>query len=186
LTYCEKCGAEVKEGDLFCPSCGAPVKAEAGRRIRRDYRHAREEDLCFGGERGGDPLGLINFGLFLLVVGVVFTMNTEIVFQVTSWFSLMVEQQVPVRPPTTLINSGALFFGLLGLSNFLTAGIRVAFDKVWRRILPDALAGVGLLAFAYLISRYAAYSIPWTTVFAAEAIVFGALVILYTMLRNVF
>jgi len=25
LPYCSKCGAELKEGDKFCPSCGAPV-----------------------------------------------------------------------------------------------------------------------------------------------------------------
>jgi len=98
----------------------------------------------------------------------------------------MIEQQVPVRPPTTLINSGPSSSASSASRILLTAGIRVAFDKVWRRILPDALAGVGLLAFAYLISQYAAYSIPWTTILAAEAIVFGALVILYTMLRNIF
>jgi len=55
LTYCDKCGAEVKEGDLFCPSCGAPVKAEAGRRIRRDYRRAREETSASGASAAGTP-----------------------------------------------------------------------------------------------------------------------------------
>lgn len=25
MPYCSKCGAELKEGDKFCPSCGTPV-----------------------------------------------------------------------------------------------------------------------------------------------------------------
>lgn len=187
MPYCDKCGAEVKEGDQFCPRCGASVKVEGTRRIRRVYRRTREDDLCFGGEETRrDPLSAVNFGLFLLAVGVVFTLNTNIVSQIVSWFELLIEHEMLTRPPAELIDSGALFFGLLGLSNFATAGIRVVVDKVWRRILPDFMAGVGLLAFAYLISRYAAYAISWTTVLAAEAMVFGALVILYALLRNAF
>jgi hypothetical protein len=38
LPYCWKCGAELKEGDKFCPACGTPVgapKVEPERRIER-------------------------------------------------------------------------------------------------------------------------------------------------------
>ena len=177
----------MKEGDRFCPICGAPVGAEEGKPKREVYRRAREEDLCFGGrEPRGDPLGLVGLGLFLSVIGIVFVLNQSIASEVIDWFGQLVEQQAMVRPPTELVYSGALFFGLLGASNLLTACIRIAVDKVWGRILSDILAGAGLLSFAYLISLYGMQAIEWTTVIGAEAVVFGVLVILYAVLRNIF
>ena len=38
MPYCWKCGAELKEGNKFCPACGTPVgapKAETKRRMKR-------------------------------------------------------------------------------------------------------------------------------------------------------
>ncbi len=187
MPRCEKCGAEAREGARFCPSCGAPVAVEGGKPRREAFTRARKEDLCFGGgEPRGDPLGLVDFGLFLSVIGIVFVLNRSIASEAIDWFRQLAEQQAMVRPPTELVYSGALFFGLLGASNLLTACIRIAIDKVWRRILSDILAGAGLLSFAYLISLYGGQAIEWTTVIGAEAVVFGVLVILYATLRNIF
>jgi len=187
LPYCEKCGAQVKEDDTFCPSCGAPVKAGAVRRGRRYRRYARGDDLCFGREEPRrDPLGLIEFGLFLLTVGVVYMVNPNILSEFVSWVELMGDHGVGIRPPATLITSAALFFGLIGLSNLLTAAIRVAIDKVWGRILPDVLAGAGFLVFAYVVNLYSQQVISWTNILAIMAIVLGALVILYTVMRNLY
>jgi Flp pilus assembly protein protease CpaA len=57
---------------------------------------------------------------------------------------------------------------------------------VWRRILPDLLAGAGFLALAYLASLYAKEAITFTNVIAVEAIVLGISVVLYAALRDMF
>ena len=185
MLYCERCGAEVGEDQLYCPKCGASTAMGVSRR-RRDHRIRREDDLCFGRESGRDPLDLLEFGLFLLVVGTVFLSNPSILSEIVDWVTLMAELSTPIRPKASLISSATLFFGLIGLSNLFTAVVRMLMDKVWRRILSDLLAGAGALAFAYLISLYAKEAITFTNVIAIETIVFGISVVLYAVLRDMF
>jgi len=183
LPYCEKCGSQVGEDEAFCPSCGAPVKSVSTRRVRRVRR---EDEFCFGEEPRGDPLGIVGFGLFLLVVGLVFQMNTGVHTDFLSWVRSMADSEAFVMPPRILINSAMLFFGLIGLSNFLTAAIRFLVDKDRGRITTDVLSGVGLLAFAYLINLWSSGAVTWTMVLAYEAILVGALIILGSVLRQMF
>ena len=185
MPYCERCGAEVGEDQRYCPECGASTATGVSRR-RRDRRIRREDDLCFGRESGRDPLDLLEFGLFLLVVGAVFLSNPSIPAELVDWVTLMADLSEPIRPQASLISSATLFFALVGLSNLFTAVVRVMMDKVWRRILSDLLAGVGTLAFAYLISLYAKEAITFANVIAIEAIVFGISVVLYAVLRDMF
>ncbi|MFB0558557.1 MAG: zinc ribbon domain-containing protein [Candidatus Bathyarchaeia archaeon] len=187
MPYCEKCGAQISEEDQHCPSCGNPVKPGERVRPRRERGYTRERDLCFRREEPrGDPLDIVEFGLFLLIVGVVYISNPDILSGFISWVRLMADLGTMIRPPTPLTSSAVLFFALIGFSNLLTASIRVMVDKVWRRILSDILAGIGLLLFAYLINLYGQHIITWTNVIAIIAIVFGALVIAYSLLRNLF
>jgi hypothetical protein len=151
------------------------------KRIRRDRR---EDELCFGEEPRGDPLGIVGFGLFLLVVGLVFQMNTGVHTDFLTWIESMAESEAFVMPPGTLVNSAVFFFGLIGLSNFLTAAIRFLVDKNMGRIITDILSGVGLLAFAYLINLWSHGSLTWTIVIAYEAIIVGVLIILGSLLRR--
>ena len=185
MPYCERCGAEVGEDQRFCPKCGASITTGVSRRSR-DRRIRREDDLCFGRESGRDPLDLLEFGLFLLVVGAVFLSNPDILTELIDWARLMADMGTPIRPPAPLISGATLFFGLIGLSNLFTAVVRMLMDKVWRRILPDLLSGAGFLAFAYLITLYAKEAITFTNVLAIMVIIFGALVVLYTVLRNIY
>lgn len=173
------------EEQRICSKCGAPVKESVERR-RRDRRIRREDDLCFGRESRRDPLDLLEFGLFLLVVGAVFLSNPDVLGELIDWARLMADLSSPIRPQASLISSATLFFGLIGLSNLFTAVVRVLMDKFWRRILPDLLAGAGFLALAYLVSLYAKEAITFTNVIAVEAIVFGISVVLYTVLRDMF
>jgi len=185
LPYCEKCGAEVDEDQRYCPECGVSLTRGVVRR-RRDRRIRREDDLCFGSDSGRDPLGFLEFGLFLLVVGAVFLSNPSVPGELVDWVTLMADLGAPIRPQTSLISSATLFFGLTGLSNLFTAVVRVLMDKVWGRILSDLLAGAGLLSMAYLVSLYAKDAIKFTNVIAIEAIVFGVSVVLYFVLRDMF
>ena len=184
MPYCEECGAEVGEDQRYCPKCGASFSRISGRRSGRRIR--RDDDLCFGRDSERDPLGLLEFGLFLLVVGGVFMSNPGVLSELVDWATLMSEVGAPIRPQASLISSVTLFFTLVGVSNLFTAVVRVLMDKVWRRILSDLLAGAGSLAFAYLISLYAKDAIAFTNVIAVEAIVFGVSVVLYAVLRDVF
>jgi len=185
LPYCEKCGAEVSEDQRHCPECGVPVSKGFPRR-RRGRRRRRDDDLCFGRESDGDPLDLLEFGLFLVLVGAVFLSNPSVPAELVDWVTLMADLSAPIRPPSSLLSSATLFFGLIGLSNLFTAVVRVLMDKVWRRILPDLLAGAGFLALAYLASLYAKEAITFTNVIAVEAIVLGISVVLYAALRDMF
>jgi hypothetical protein len=59
-------------------------------------------------------------------------------------------------------------------------------DKVWGRILQDVLTGIGFLSIAHIVRLYGQNIITWTNVLAYGAIVFGGLVMLYALLRNIF
>jgi hypothetical protein len=185
LPYCKNCGSEMSEDRRYCPKCGAPFDKGVSKR-RRGRRRRRDDDLCFGRESDRDPLDLLEFGLFLLVVGAVFLSNPSIPAELVDWVTLMADLSAPIRPQASLISSATLFFGLIGLSNLFTAVARVLMDKVWRRILPDLLAGTGFLALTYLVSLYAKEAITFTNVIAVEAIVFGISVVLYAVLRDMF
>ena len=186
MPYCNNCGAQISDEDEYCPSCGAPTKARPIPRRRRPRRYARDDELCFGREPRGDPLGVIEFGLFLLIVGSVYLYNPSILTEFVGWVEQMADLGVAIRPPATLNASATLFFGLIGASNLFTAVVRVLVDKVWERILQDVLTGVGFLSFAYLVRLYGQHLITWTNVLAYGAVVLGASVIVYSLLRNIF
>ncbi|MCP8316792.1 MAG: zinc-ribbon domain-containing protein, partial [archaeon] len=66
MPYCKKCGTEYVEGAKYCTKCGAPIAEE--------WRFPREE--CFGERKAErDYLGLVSFGIFLLIVGYIFLAN---------------------------------------------------------------------------------------------------------------
>ena len=183
MANCPNCGAEIKEDDKYCTSCGASVTAARETPPRREPRRARERDECFGAREEGDRTGLISFGFFIIIVGIVFTLNTGIFSDFGSWFEQMAAQKDFVRPPDDLISSAALFFGLIGASNFVMAGIRLAAGQAKRRALSDTLSGVALVLFAYLVNLYGTRSIEWQRVFAVEAVAVGLLIVLYTLVR---
>jgi hypothetical protein len=186
MPYCINCGAQIAEEDEYCLSCGAPTRTRPSIRDWRLRRYARDDELCFGKEPRGDPLGLVEFGLFLLVVGVVYKTNTNVTSVFLNWVRRMIELEIAISPPSTLVMSAALFFSLIGFSNLLTAVMRVMIDKVWGRILQDVLTGIGFLLIAYIVRQYGQNIITWTNVLAYGAIVFGGLVMLYAILRNIF
>jgi hypothetical protein len=186
MTLCPKCGAKTKEDDKFCPYCGEPLAAKTSvQPVKESY--TRERDVCFGGgERRPDHLGLVSFGIFLLIVGVIFVANPNVVSEFRVWIESMALEKTLSRPPPGLIASATLFFGLIGLSNFFVAGIRYLIDKASRRPLRDVLSGVALLSFSYLIYLYGIHAFTWQMVLAIEAIVCGLLVILYSAMRYLF
>ena len=182
MATCPKCGAEVDKDDQFCGSCGASLAAKAeGPPVKEHY--ARERDVCFEGERHADYTGLVSFGIFLLIVGTIFVANPNIVSDFRVWVEAMTNANAFAKPPLGLINSAALFFGLIGVSDFFVAGLRFVVQKRRRRILSGALNGVGLVVFSYLLYLYGKGTLRGLSVLAIEVVVIGLLVIVYAIAR---
>ena len=183
--YCEKCGAEIGEGDDYCPQCGASTRSEVPS-TRRSRSSRREDDLCFGEETGRDPLDALSFGFFLVIVGIIFYTQGNLFWDFIGWVESMGDAGDLIRPPTVLLNGAYTFFGLLGLSNFLSVAIRYVVDRNRRRIMGDLFSGIALVSFAYAINMYSEGRLSFTGIFGVEAIVVGLLVIIYFLTRKMF
>ena len=99
MTYCHKCGSEVKEENSFCPQCGAALKAgeprpsmpperyrsENAEKQEKNEKHEKDEKMEKGGQQekyekqefgvlgpliGGAILILVGFMLYLSVSGI--------------------------------------------------------------------------------------------------------------------
>jgi hypothetical protein len=186
MPTCPKCGAEIEKDAEFCRSCGTHLTAETSKPLEKEGS-AREREVCFGeGERRVDYSGLVSFGIFLLVVGTIFLANPNLFSDFRLWIETMTTEKTLSRPPQGLINSAALFFGLIALSNFIMVGVRFMAKERMRRVLADILSGVALALFSYFIYLYGTRAFAWPMVLAAEAVTIGLLVILYSVLRYLF
>jgi len=146
-----------------------------------------ERDVCFSErKRGRDYFGLVSFGIFLFVVGVVFMANPNIPADFQLWVEQMSYAQDFVRPPEGLMTSAILFFGLIGVLDFFQASLRFWFDRSKRRMLVDILSGIALVLLAFLIYLYSNHSIEWQMVIAIEVVAAGLLVMLYSIIRYIY
>lgn len=178
MVICIQCSTENKEDSKFCVNCGANLYPEKKREKR--------EDACFGDSVDRDYLGLVSFGIFILIVGAIFATNPNVVSDFRLWIERLVNEQVFIRPPRGLITSATLFFGLLGISNFFIAVVRLVFHKAKRRVLTDIMSGVAITLFAYLIHLYGVYILTWQKVLALEVICCGLLVVSYSLVHYFF
>lgn len=183
---CSNCGTENHEAVGFCVYCGTPllerseepvgaVEAGAGpappSAVKPTPPSAREHHPDF--------VGLIGLAFFLLVVGIVFTVNTGLLNDLRAWWNQIIAGGLLLRPPEGIIASGVLFFALIGLSNFLTAGLRWILDRSRFGALARVLAGSGFFALAFLLTRYASRNASGQLVISAWTAVLGALLIIY-------
>ena len=181
LPYCEKCGAEISDSDDYCLKCGASMKPDVtNRRYDRSFR--RDDELCFGEER--DPLDALGFGFFLVIAGIIFYTYGNPLWDFVSWVESMGDAGSLIKPPARLLDVAYTFFGLTGLANIVTVAFRFTVDRNPRRIMSDLLTGAGLIAFAYLISMYAADTLSFSGVIGSQAIIVGLLIIVYYVSRN--
>ena len=172
MPYCKKCGAEYSEGSKFCSKCGTSLTEYK----REEWRKPREE--CFGESRAErDYLGLISFGIFLIIIAYIFITNPWIPSDFFDWTDKL--GQGIFQPSERLIFVFAFFLGLIGVSNFIIATVRFALKQPWRKPLSDILGGVGLLSFAYFINLYGQGLLSWQLALVQSIIVVGLLVIIY-------
>ena len=180
MPYCEKCGAEIREGDRFCSKCGASLVGYIP--AREEWRFPREE--CFGRREGRDHVGLVSFGIFLLILGYVWYTYPGIISDIKDLFVRLAEEQV-FEPSTSLVKAFTLFLGLTGISNFAIASLRVALKQPWRRPLSDVLTGVCLILFAYFVSLYGEGVLTWQAVLLLFLVVAGLLITAYGIVKHI-
>ncbi len=164
IVRCPKCGTENDDEVAFCVYCGSllpdhasaptpaalvPTAPSAFSALRPMPPAARAFP-----ERRPDFVALIGVAFFLLILGVVFTLNTNLLNDFRSWWDLIQPGGLFVRPPDGIVRSGLLFFALLGLSNFLTSGLRWVLDRNRFGALARVLAGLGFVSLAILTWRY--------------------------------
>ncbi len=103
MSYCQKCGSEVKEDMTFCPKCGAALKvteprpperyrSEKAEKQEKQEKHEKEEKM----EKGEQPekfekkeysiLGPLIGGSILILVGFMFYLAVAGVLNLRSIF----------------------------------------------------------------------------------------------------
>ncbi|TLZ57894.1 MAG: DUF835 domain-containing protein [Methanobacteriota archaeon] len=185
---CPKCGTENDDEVAFCVYCGSLLPDHAG--VPPSPTAPRAPNLSGAlkpippvarafPERRPDFVGLIGAAFFLLIVGIVFTLNTDLLTNLRSWWDLVVAGGLFVRPPDGIITSAIFFFGLLGLSNFLTSGLRWILDRSRFGALARVLAGVGFLSLALLTWRYSMRAISGSLVISIWTAIMGTFLVIY-------
>ena len=178
MVICSKCGKKNQEKAEYCTSCGASL-----------FTHQRKnhhEDTCFGEEKDDkDYLGLISFGTFLIIIGIVITANSNVFSVFFSWIKQLATEKIWIRPSDEFITSITLFFGLSGISNFFIAALRFITKRNRRRVLTEILSGFALLFFAYLLNLYNNYVLRLRMVLAIEIVICGLLIIMYSISRYI-
>ncbi len=179
MVTCSKCGTKNHAHAEFCTDCGFSLYSLKKRDVR--------ENGCFGADkRGRDYMGFLSFGSFLIIIGIVITVNANVFSNVGVWLKQLTNERVWIRPPEELITSFTLFLGLSGISNFFMAALRFVGNRSRRHVLIEVLSGFALIFFAYLINQYNNHALRLRMVGAIEIIVCGLLIILYTILRHIF
>jgi len=186
MVYCTKCGLKNLDDAKYCGKCG--VKLEIFQEKSWEKRVEKGKDAtCFGGiQRDRDYVNLISFAIFLMVLGIIFIVNRNVFSDFIMWIEQLTVIKMWIRPYPELINSAILFFGLMGVSNFITAGIRFMIEKASRKVLSDVVSGVALFWFAYLLNLYGSYVLKLRTIVAIELGTCGLLIILYFVVRKMF
>ena len=176
---CPKCGTENDDEVAFCVYCGsllpdhasaptpaapAPTAPSAASALRPMPAAAR---------------ALIGVAFFLLILGLVFTLNTNLLNDFRSWWDLIVPGGLFVRPPDGIVRSGLLFFALLALSNFITSGLRWVLDRNRFGALARVLAGLGFVSVAILTWRYSLRAVSGSLVVSIWTAILGVLLVIY-------
>ncbi len=129
---CDSCGTMNKDTSRFCLYCGAPlttIGAETAAPATAPPapppsvpRANPIRPLYMPRPRTPDYVGLFGVAFFLLVLGIVFYLNGNLLTELRRWWDQVLAGRGAFRPPEGVIVSAGLFWGLLGVSNFVAAG----------------------------------------------------------------
>src|SRR3989442_3671648 len=161
---CDACGTVNKDASRFCLYCGAPLTdlgAEATAPATEPPvpsapipRASPIRPLYMPRPRTRDYVALFGVAFFLLVLGIVFYLNGNLLTELRRWWDQVLAGRGAFRPPEGVIVSAGLFWGLLGFSNFGIAFLRWFFTRSRIRTLGALLGGIAMVMFSYFLYRY--------------------------------
>src|SRR3989441_3887243 len=136
---CDACGTMNKDTSRFCLYCGAAlttIGAEAAAPATAPPappapvpRASPIRPMYMPRPRTPDYVALFGVAFFLLVLGIVFFLNGNLLTELRRWWDQVVAGRGAVRPPDGVVASARLFWGLLGVSNFRIALLRWVFTR---------------------------------------------------------
>lgn len=151
------------------PAAPAPFAVLAGQR-RQKYPH---EDL----------LGLLSLAIVLTALSVLVAMDPQFIDHIRQWTaSADTYHTVFVRPPDPIIVAFGWFFAVVGVLEFLQAGLRRALRWPPLRVASRILSGVGDLMVAAMIMLYASRTISGAFLILACAGIGAVLLSMYVAL----
>ena len=186
---CDACGTMNKDTSRFCLYCGAPlttIGAEATAAPTAPLApsapvpHASPvRPMYMPRPRTPDYVGLFGVAFFLLVLGIAFYLNGNLLTELRRWWDQVLAGRGAFRPPEGVIISAGLFWGLLGVSNFGIAFLRWFFTRSRIRTLGAILGGIAMVMFSYFLYRYSVRDMSGSLVVALEAGVIAVLLFIY-------
>jgi len=181
-TFCMMCGARMKPETPPAPVAAPPIPAAApptppAPEAPRPWWEGRPP--WHAPPAPPDLIGLLSFGMFLLIVAVVWASNPLVFSQFISWIGDIARAATLPRPPDPLIWSAALLFGLGAGSGYFTAVLRASVVRQRWRAVGDVLSATATLVFAVLLSAYANHVLSGWAVIALEVATVGFLIFLY-------
>ena len=188
---CDACGTMNKDTSRFCLYCGASlttIGAETAPPTSTPAppaptppipRAAPLRPVYVPRPRYPDYVALFGVAFFLLVLGIVFYLNGNLLTELRRWWDQVLVGRGAFRPPEGVIVSAGLFWGLLGVSNFGIAFLRWLFTRSRIRTLGALLGGIAMVMFSYFLYRYSLRDMSGSIIVALEAGVIAVLLFVY-------
>src|SRR3989454_9472747 len=130
-----RCGTMINAESQFCLYCGPLLPMGATHPPRpaapSPPRPAPPTPRPTPAPRARTPdfVGLFGVAFFLLVIGVVFYLNQNLLSEIRRYWDQILAGRIAFRPPEGLIISAAWFWDLLGISRFGIAFLRWTFTR---------------------------------------------------------
>ena len=185
---CPRCGTSNRDESRFCLYCGATLPGltteDAPRPavtapISTPLSAIRVIPPPAPRGRAPDFVGLLGVAFFLLVLGVVFYLNQNLLTDLRQWWDQIVTGRLLFRPPEGVISSAIGFWALIGVTNFVVAALRWSLRRTKIHTLGAALGGIGAITFAYLLYRYSLRQLSGSQLVSFEAAVIAILLFVY-------
>ncbi|MFC1804150.1 hypothetical protein ACFL0D_09350 [Thermoproteota archaeon] len=156
MPFCEKCGNEVNEDDIYCSNCNASIKPTQIRRVtRRKEKNEKNEKSEVDEKNQNTPTNRLHSGLFLIWLGVSFVLRQMGYISSGNWWNVfliglgvllafrgyMIYSQMNRWGPAQGYIIGGVVVSFIGLSEFLNIG------NLWPYLI--ILAGAFVIYKAY-------------------------------------
>jgi hypothetical protein len=106
------------------------------------------------GYRGGDFLGAVSFGVFIIIVAVIWLSNPKFPFQIIDYFRSFETYGRPVLPPPNLLSLIGDFAVAFGTWLIILGALRIVFQLYAWRSIGDMVGGIFFIYVSHLISDF--------------------------------